>query len=163
MEMKSRIIISMQYLLFSCILAVLTPDKLNAQPVRTNFEGKWSLNTKKSSPAQGSRSDNLEVVQQDENLLVTKVTDPWGVTNLSRYTLDGKENELILGGLKSKYMAAFSKDGKTLNFHKKFTAQGREMQLTEVWSLTDPKTLMIITTKEGTSGDEMIKLVYDKW
>jgi Tol biopolymer transport system component len=101
-------------------------------------------------------------VAQEANLLTRTRTTQDGTTRVSKYTLDGKECVNISSRGESKSTANWSDDGKTLTIVTKFNFNGNERTSTEVWSLTDPKTLSIESTRQTPDGEVKAKMIYDK-
>ena len=96
------------------------------------------------------------------------MTGPDGTerTTTSKYTLDGKEsiNTSRMGDSKS--FATWSSDGKKLTIitTRTMSRNGESMTMTssEVWSLTDGKTLQIETTMSAPNGERKQTSVYNK-
>lgn len=84
----------------------------------------------------------------------------------SKYSLDGKESTNSSRMGESKSVASWSADGKilTLKTTRTMTRNGesRTINTTEVWSLTDSKTLQIETTRPSQDGERKTASVYDK-
>jgi len=110
------------------------------------------------------------VVTQATNLLTVERTrtgqDGQSMTTTMKYTLDGKESINTSQRGDSKSVASWSADGKSLNIETSRTmdinGESRTMKSTEVWSLTDAKTLSIATTRQGQNGEVKSNMVYDK-
>lgn len=101
-------------------------------------------------------------VTQDANTLTQERT-MGDFTMESKYTLDGKESVNSMGMGESKSVATWSADGKSLTIVTKMNFGDRDMTTTEVWTLTDAKTLTIERTMPSREGDERkMKTVYDK-
>jgi hypothetical protein len=83
-----------------------------------------------------------------------------------KYTLDGKESANTTPRGNSKSVASWSADGKTLTLNTTRTVERngetREMKSTELWSLTDAKTLSVKSTSTTPGGERKNSLVYDK-
>lgn len=163
--MKKNVILSL-----TIILAFLLPQMISAQ--KANFAGTWTFNAEKSTqPAggggggggRGGMGGNF-VCTQDANTLTRTTTrtgqDGTPVTRSTVYTLDGKENTLAApaggggGGnaAPAKYTATWSADGKTLTIVTTRTFNDTPMKTTEVWTLTNPKTLTIVSSGMGRDG-----------
>ena len=84
----------------------------------------------------------------------------------SKYTLDGKESVNTTGRGESKSVATWSADGKSLTIvtTRSFERDGQttQMKTSEVWSLTNPSTLSITTTRTTPNGERKSTMVYDK-
>jgi hypothetical protein len=110
------------------------------------------------------------VAKQEATLLTVDRTRPdqngTPQTTTSKYTLDGKEsvNTSPMGDAKS--IATWAADGKSLTIvtTRTFERDGQSMTMksTEVWSLTSPTALSIVTTRTTPNGDRTTTMVYDK-
>ena len=141
---------------------------------KANFAGTWALNATKSAPVpegQGGRGGGMRasqlVVKQDANSLTvdrTRTGQDGPVTSTDKYTLDGKESVNTTPRGSSKSIAKWGADSKSVNFAHTRTFGEREMKSTEVWTLTDAKTLTIVTKSPGRDGgaERVMTLVYDK-
>jgi hypothetical protein len=166
----------MKILSLTIMLAFIVPLMTYAQGGKANFAGTWTYNAEKSTPppaaaggGQGGGGGRMGggnfVAKQDANTL-TRVTTRTGqdgttTTRESVYTLDGKENTLATpagggggGGnaAPAKYTATWSADGKSLTIVTTRTFNDTPTKSTEVWTLTAPKTLSIVTTGTGRDG-----------
>lgn len=166
---------------------LLMPLALNAQAGKVNFSGTWALNADKSNfgqapqgggqPGQGGgfgggmrMGGGNFTAKQEANLLTVDRTMPdmngGTQTVSSKYTLDGKEsvNSSAFGDAKS--VSTWSADGKSLTIVTNRTidrgGQTMEMKTTEVWSLTSPETLSIVSTRTTPNGERTTTMVYDK-
>jgi hypothetical protein len=152
---------------------ILLPLSMSGQGSKTNFSGTWTYNAEKSTQSQGQgmgRSGGDLTVKQEGNLLTVDRTfqgrDGGAMTMSSKYTLDGKEsvNQSRMGDSKS--VATWSADGKTLTIKTTRTmtreGQSRTMNSTEVWTLTDAKTLSIESTMPSQNGERKVTSVYNK-
>ena len=160
----------MKLLALMVVLALVAPVNVNAQASKANFAGTWTLNASKSTMPQSGRggvgrggggSANFTVAQE-ANLLTQTRTSQDGTARVTRYTLDGKESVNTTGRGESKSTAKWSGDGKSLTIITKSTFNGNERTSTEVWSLTDAKTLSIVSTRQGQSGEVKTTMIYDK-
>jgi Tol biopolymer transport system component len=83
-----------------------------------------------------------------------------------KYTLDGKESINTSPRGDSKSDAKWSADGKSLTIETSRTmnmnGESMTMKSTEVWTLTDAKTLTIAATRQGPNGEVKTTMVYDK-
>jgi hypothetical protein len=171
--------LTLQILSFTIVLAFLCiPSALNAQGSKANFSGKWVFNESKSNmgeaPQGGGQSRGFGggdfTAAQETNLLTVESTRPnrdgGTTTSTSKYTLDGKESINSTGRGDSKSVATWSADGKSLTIVTTRTferdGQSTEMKTTEVWSLTDAKTLSIVQTMNTPNGERKTTRVYDK-
>ena len=151
------------------MLAFIATLSTNAQGGKANFAGTWTFNAEKSTPApapagggqgggggRGGFGGGNFVSTQDANLLSVSRTrngqDGTPVTTVSKYTLDGKECVNMMGQNESKSVATWSADGKSLTIVTKSSFNGNERTSTQVWTLTAPKTLSIVTTAPGRDG-----------
>ena len=110
------------------------------------------------------------VAAQDANLLTVDRTRPdqngTPQTTTSKYTLDGKECVNTSGMGDAKSVATWTADGKSLTIvtNRTFDRDGQSMTMktTEVWSLTSPTELSVVSTRTSQNGDRTSKMVYDK-
>jgi hypothetical protein len=165
-----------QFLSLMIIMAFLfLPLTVNAQGSKANFSGSWAINAEKSnfgnSQGQGSGQrmggGNL-VVKQEANLLTVERTrqgqDGQPNTTTAKYTLDGKESVNTTGRGESKSNATWAADGKSLTIKTTSTFNSNTFTSTAVWSMTDAKTLTVVTTSPGRDGgaERKTTAVYDK-
>ena len=146
---------------------IIFPVKVNAQGAKSNFSGTWTLNEAKSTIPQGGgggqRMGGREfTVTQEANLLTQTRTSQDGTTRASKYALDGTESVNTMGEFENKSTAKWSADGKSLTITTKSNYNGNERTSTTVWSLTDAKTLSVISTRQGQNGEVKSTMVYDK-
>ncbi len=152
------------------VLSLLLPALANAQGGKADFSGTWAFNEGKSNlgDSGGRRFGGGDmVVKQESNQLTVDRTrtnrDGEEMKITSKYTLDGKESTNTFGMGESKSTAKWSADGKSLTVNTKMSFNGNERTSTEVWTLTDSKTLSIESTRQGRDGGEVkTTLVYDK-
>jgi Tol biopolymer transport system component len=145
---------------------------INAQAGKTNFTGTWTLNTEKSILPQGGMrmGGGNFVAAQEVNLLTVERTrtgqDGQSTTMTTKYTLDGKESINTSPRGDSKSVAKWSDDGKSLTIETSRTmdmnGESMIMKSTEVWVLTDAKTLTVASTRQGRDGEVKATMVYDK-
>jgi len=150
----------------------LLPAKLNAQGSKPNFSGTWTLNESKSNLGEGRgfrSASQMTVTQEGNNLSAARVRtnrDGEATTTTEKYTLDGKESVNTAGFGPSKTIVTWSADGKALNFAitRTFDRNGEtiEMKSTEVWTLTDAKTLSLLSTSVFQDTERKTTSVYDK-
>lgn len=169
------------------VTMMLTSVNTFAQGSKTNFSGSWAFNAEKSQavqPAgqvqpqgqgqnQGQRGGGFAgdfVAIQEGNLLTVERTrtnrEGEVTTTATKYTLDGKESVNSTARGDSKSVATWSSDGKTLTIKTARTmdmnGESRTMNSTEVWTLTDAKTLSITTTMATPNGERKSTAVYNK-
>jgi Tol biopolymer transport system component len=157
------------------MLLLILPLFSNAQTGKTDFAGDWTFNAEKSTPqgAQGGGGPRMGgnfVVTQDANSLTVVRTrtgqDGQPTTTTMKYTLDGKESINTSARGDSKSVATWTPDGKSLSIETTRTMDmnGETMTIKskEVWNLTDPKTLIVISTRQGQDGEVKSDLVYEK-
>ena len=144
----------------------ILPVKINAQGTKANFSGTWTLNESKSTMPQGGGGQRMGgrefTITQDANLLTQTRTGQDGTARATKYTLDGKESVNTFGEYESKSTAKWSADGKSLTIITKTNFNGNERTSTAVWSLTDAKTLSIVSTRQSQNGEVKSTMVYDK-
>lgn len=150
----------------------ILPAKMNAQGTKTNFAGTWAFNESKSVLGEGGnfrRATAMTVTQEGNNLTVARVRtnqDGETTTTTEKFTLDGKESVNDSGRGPGKAIVTWSADGKTLNFAitRTFDRNGETttMKSTEVWTLTDAKTLSLLSTFTMQDQEMKTTLVYDK-
>lgn len=165
--MKKQLSYLMKLVSLTVALALMAPVFIMAQKGRVNFAGTWTLNTGKSTQPQGGggyqrMGGGSFVITQETNLLTRTSTAQDGTQRVIKYTLDGKESVNTTGRGERKSTANWSADGKTLTIVSKFNINGNERTSTEVWSLTDPKTLSIVMTRPSQNGDVKSTMIYDK-
>jgi hypothetical protein len=164
------------------------PLTVNGQAGKTNFAGTWAFNAEKSNMGQAPQGQAPQgqapqgqgmrggfgggdfVATQDANLLTVSRTRPdqsgTPQTTVSKYTLDGKEsvNASPMGDAKS--VATWAADGKSLTIvtNRTFDRNGQSMTMktTEVWTLTSPTALSVVSTRTSPNGDRTTTMVYDK-
>jgi hypothetical protein len=164
------------------IAALILPSALMAQGSKTDFTGNWTYNAGKSDTGQpqgqgqrpggqgGGFGGGDFIAKQDGNVLTTErtISTPDGSSNAvtTKYTLDGKEsvNSSRMGDSKS--VATWSSDGKKLTIKTTRTmtrnGESRTITTTEVWSLTDSKTLQVESTMPSPDGERKVTSVYNK-
>jgi Tol biopolymer transport system component len=167
----------MRFISLSVILALLAPAFVYSQAGKTSFAGDWTLNTEKSTMPQGGQGGGGMrmgggnfVATQEANLLTVVRTrtgqDGQSTTSTMKYTLDGKESINTSPRGDSKSVAAWSADGKSLTIETSRTmemnGESTTMKSKEVWTLVDPKTLSVTSTRQGPNGEMTNKMVYDK-
>ncbi len=154
---------------------------LSGQGSKANFTGNWVYNAEKSdtgqsqgqqpaSPGRGGFGGGDFSAKQEGNILTVErvMSTPDGTTNTitSKYTLDGKESVNTARMGESKSVATWSADGKKLTIKTTRTmnrdGESRTITSTEVWSLTDPKTLSIEMTTASPQGERKTRSVYTK-
>lgn len=174
--MKNKVSSFMRFLSLTIILALIAPVMINAQAGKANFAGNWTLNAEKSTQPQGGGGGGQRmgggnfVAAQEANLLTVTRTrtgqDGTPTTTVLKYTLDGKESINTNARGDSKSTAKWSADGKTLTISTSRTmdmnGESRTMVSSEAWTLTDAKTLTVISTRQGQNGEVKTTNVYDK-
>ncbi len=150
----------------------LIPVRMNAQGSKPNFSGTWTFNESKSNLGEGRgfrSATQMTVKQEGNNLTVDRVrTNQNGeaTTTTEKFTLDGKESVNESGRGPSKTIVTWSADGKALDFaiSRTFDRNGESMTMksSEVWTLTDPKTLSILSTSVFQDTERKTTMVYDK-
>lgn len=101
-------------------------------------------------------------VTQTASLLTQTRTGQDGTARSTKYALDGTETVNTFGNNESKSTAKWSADGKSLTITTKSNFNGNERTSTAVWTLTDAKTLSIVSTRQGQNGEVKTTMVYDK-
>jgi Tol biopolymer transport system component len=148
------------------MLALILPAMTFAQSGKVSFAGNWVLNTEKSTMSQNGGYQRMGggnfSVTQEANLLTRSRTGQDGTTRVTKYTLDGKESINTSGRGDSKSTVKWSSDGKTLTIVSKINFDGNERTVTEEWTLVDPKTLSIVSTREGQNGEVKNTMIFDK-
>ena len=160
--MKKTVTIFSGILSLMVMLAFTLPQTTNAQ--KANFAGTWTYNAEKSTPTGGQGGGGQRggfgggnfVATQEANLLTVTRTrtgqDGTPTTTVMKYTLDGKESTNSMGQMDVKSKATWSPDGKSLTISTTRTFNDTPMTTTEVWTITAPKTLSIVTTRPGRDG-----------
>lgn len=146
---------------------IIFPVKINAQGGKADFSGTWTLNEAKSTMPQGGgggqRMGGREfTVTQAANLMTQTRTGQDGTARATKYALDGTESVNAFGEFESKSTAKWAADGKSLTITTKSNFNGNERTSTAVWTLTDAKTLSIVSTRQGQNGEVKATMVYDK-
>jgi Tol biopolymer transport system component len=163
--MKRNSKMSCRILILSIVM-VLAAGAINAQSGKANFAGKWTLNAEKSTMPQGGgniqRMGGDFDVTQDAAVLTRSRTGQDGNVRVTKYNLDGKESINTSPRGESKSTVSWSADGKTLTISTVMNFDGNERKMTEVWTLTDPKTLTIVADRPGQNGNVKSTLVYNK-
>ena len=147
---------------------------------RANFSGEWKFNDAVSQLEQfplcifgndRMRSKTMKIASQPDFLTVdvaTSSADGALVTRQAKLAFDGEEIETTFVGLpRDKSTATWSDDGKTMTINsvRSFDPKGEtaDFKVTEVWKLiNDGKSISIQVTSNSTSGENTMKLVYDK-
>lgn len=150
----------------------ILPVTMNAQGAKPNFSGTWAFNESKSNLGEGGnfgRASQMTVTQDANNLSVDRVrTNQNGeaTTTTEKYTLDGKESVNTSGRGPSKTIVTWSPDGKSLNFAvtRSFERDGQttEFKTSQVWTLTDAKTLSVLSVFVMQDQENKSTMVYDK-
>jgi hypothetical protein len=168
----------LQLISLTIILVLVAPVMTNAQAGKANFAGDWTLNAEKSTQPQGGQGGGGGmrmgggnfVATQEANLLTVVRTrtgqDGQPTTSTMKYTLDGKESVNTSPRGDSKSVATWSADGKSLTIETSRTmdinGESRTMKSTEVWVLTDAKTITVASTRQGQNGEVKSTMVYEK-
>ena len=166
--MKKNLTYLMQLLAITIVLALLAPVTAQAQAGKANFAGTWAMNAEKSTLPQGGGGGRGMfggnfTATQDANTLTQTRTGQDGTARVTKYTLDGKESVNTFGnGGESKSTATWSADGKSLTIVTKMNFNGNDFTSSAVWSLTDVKTMTIVSTRQGQDGPVKTTIVYDK-
>jgi len=151
-------------------VSFISPAKVVAQDTKANFTGTWVTNAAKSTQSEGNfRGAKQLTVKQEENILnverLRAGRDGQDMTSKEKITLDGKECVNDSGRGASKSVATWSVDGKTLTIAttRSMERNGTKMEMksSEAWSLTDAKTLTILSISQAPNGERKITLVYD--
>ncbi len=173
---KAKSSLIKRLLAVTIMMTVIVPVTLIAQSGKTNFSGDWTLNNEKSTLPQGGQGGGMRmgggnfVATMENNMLTVVRTrtgqDGQSTTSTMKYTLDGKESVNTSPRGDSKSIATWSPDGKSLTIETSRTfemnGESRTMKSTEVWKLTDEKTLTVSSTRQGPNGEVKANMVYDK-
>ncbi len=166
--MKRNVSNLMKLMSLTVMLAFVTPAMIHAQAGKANFAGTWAMNADKSTLPQGGGGGGQRAgggnftVTQNANTLTQTRTSQDGTARATKYTLDGKESVNPGRGGDSKSTAKWSADGKSLTIVTKSNYNGNERTSTAVWSLVNPATLSIVSTRQGQNGEVKATMVYDK-
>jgi hypothetical protein len=167
----------MRFISLALGLALIAPVMVNAQAGKTNFAGDWTFNSEKSTLPSGQGGGggmrmgggNVAVTQEANLLTVARTRtgqDGQSTTMTMKYTLDGKESVNTSPRGESKSVATWAADGKSLTIETSRTmdmnGESRTMKSTEVWTLTDPKTLSVTSTRQSPNGEVKATMVYEK-
>lgn len=139
----------------------------------TNYSGSWTLNAGKSQiPDTGFRRGATKITVTQDNLVLnterlSKGRDGEDRVTKEKLTLDGKqcENVAFMDRIR-KSVATWSADGKVLTIKSSMTfdmnGESREMKSTEIWKLSDDKSVLTIeSVSDGRDGEVKSTLVYD--
>jgi len=159
MKIKSSYLVKV--LSLTAVLVFIASLVIQAEEDKSNFSGIWALNFMESSPAARGEISEL-IVKQEGNFLTTTTTHPDGTSFVSKYTLDGKESVNMEGLTETRSTAMFSGDGKKLTILKSSYGADEEKTDQDVWRMTDAKTLSIVCTTMGSSGDEVVRYVFTR-
>jgi hypothetical protein len=149
---------------------------------RADFSGEWKLNESKSELdrkfpicifGEGDRalSKTMKVAAYEDFLSVTVSRPlPYGrqVASQETVTFDGKESEAtIVGRPREKSSATWSDDGQTMTINSvksfKTISDDADITVTEVWKLiNDGNAMSVQVNSSSTSGENTLKLIYDK-
>lgn len=170
-QMVRRSFLRFAAVTISAALFIL-PVTLNAQGANTNFSGTWAFNESKSNLGEMGnfgRASKMTITQDGNNLSVDRVRtgqDGQETTTTEKYTLDGKESVNNSGRGPSKTIVTWSPDGKSLNFAvtRSFERDGQttEFKSSQVWTLTDAKTLSVLSVFVMQDQENKTTMVYDK-
>jgi len=112
---------------------------------------------------------NFTVIQEGNQLKIERTSsgrEGQEVTIATSFKIDGKEYVNTMGRGESKSIANWSDDGQTLTIVTTRIMgrdeRAKEMKTTEVWNLTDPTTLSIVSTMNTANVDYKTYMVYDK-
>jgi hypothetical protein len=165
----------MKLFALTIMLALIMPAMTHAQGDKANFAGTWTYNAEKSTQPQGGGGGgggrmgggNMTATQSANSLTVARTRtnqDGETTTTTSKYTLDGKESVNSTGRGDSKSVATWSADGKSLTIKTTSTFNENTFTSTAVWSLSDAKTLSVVTTMPGRDGgaERKTTAVFDK-
>ena len=155
MKTKSIVLVALLTLAISAISQDKQPD----------FSGKWKLDTAKSDfgtlPPTESQTSVIE--HKDPKLKITSTTKSaqGERTAESNYTTDGKESTNTQGPREIKTVAKW--DGKKIVMASKFDMQGSEIELNDIYSLSeDGKGMTIDRTFKSPMGEGTQKLIFTK-
>lgn len=164
--MKKNVSSLFQVMSLTVVLSLIAPLMTQAQAGKTNFSGTWAFNAEKSTLPEGGGGQRMGggdlTITQDANTMTQSRAGRDGTARETKYILDGKEDVNTTGRGEMKYTAKWSADGKTLTIVTKFSFNDNERTSTAVWSLTDAKTLSIVSTRQGQDGEVKTTMVYDK-
>ena len=151
-------------------VSFISPVKVVAQDTKANFTGTWVANAAKSTQGDGNfRGAKQLTVKQEGNILnverLRTGRDGQDAVSKDKFTLDGKECVNETGRGSSKSVATWSADGKTLTIatsrSMNMNGTAMEMKSSEAWTLTDAKTLTILSISQSQNGERKTTLVYD--
>jgi hypothetical protein len=138
-----------------------------------NFQGEWTFNEGKSKLGEGRfrmAAQSLKVTQDASGISIDRTSNsPQGqsFTSTDKLTFDGKEaTGTAFGNSKKVSTTSWSSDGSALTIKSTISGERNgqtfELKTTEVWKLTDDKTLSIDYTSESARGTTNQTFVYDK-
>lgn len=138
-----------------------------------NFQGEWTFNESKSKLGEGRfrmAAQSLKVTQDANGISIDRTSNsPQGqsFTSTDKLTFDGKEaTGTAFGNSKKVSTTSWASDGSALTIKSTISGERNgqtfEIKTTEVWKLTDDKTLSIDYTSESARGTTNQTFVYDK-
>lgn len=132
---------------------------------KPDLSGTWTIELDKSDFGMMPPPSKMErkVAHKDPQITInTLQVTPRGERNSeTKYTTDGKENEVQLMGRPAKVTAKW--DGSALVVTTKLAVEGAEVVQVERWSLSsDGKTLTSEGTLSSPMGENKTKLVFNK-
>jgi len=161
--------INIMWLLSLTIMLSFVISVAHAQTGKVNFSGTWAFNESKSNlgDSGGRYGGGDMIVKQEANLLTMERTrtnqNGEETKTTTKITLDGKQSVNTTGRGESKSTAKWSADGKSLTIVTVATYNGNERKSTDVWTLTDSKTVSIASQRQNRDGQEVkTTRVYDK-
>jgi len=153
----------------------------NVTTNRANFSGDWKLNEAKSEfvdfplcafgGGDRMRSKIMKIAYQADFITVDVASasiDGALVIRQEKLTFDGKKSEATFVGIpREKSSASWSDDGQTMaiNSVRSFDANGEraDFKVTEIWRLiNDGKSISVHVNSSSESGENTMKLVYDR-
>ncbi len=142
-----------------------------------DFSGRWVVDQKRSDPGEGRREvspSELEIEQEENRLIVERsAVSPEGRREVltEEYTLDGETNvNTGMRGQEIRSTVRWSDDREALIFEttQRIEPRGRrdqvrEMEATEIWSLSDDgDTLTVEITRQTQRGQMKRRIVYNR-
>lgn len=168
-KLNMRVLIGTQKslgLIFAVLLFVSSATFAGDE--KTNFSGRWVLNSDKSL-SEGRRTaaqKELNVRQEENKLVIERISQtPSGKEIITEeLTLDGKEKDSLISGKPTKSAVNWSADGKKMVISYRTIFAQNDIRITiEIWALSeDGKSLSVDYSSQSAKGTRKANYVYDK-
>ena len=140
-----------------------------AADTKTNFLGKWSLNSDKTL-VQGQRTSaqgELDIYQEENSITIKRISPgrhQGQVVTTEELTLDGEIKDSVVSGKPTKSAVSWSPDGKKMTISYLILFAKNDVRTTiEIWALSeDGKSLSINYSSKSAKGARSANYVYDR-